>query len=380
MKTIVNTIGVVAVSTLVVLSVVLLPLKAHAALEIKSSDGTSSIKFGVLGQFQGETLTTIDGQDTSKDLYIRRFRILVGGNINENLSFFAETDNPNLGKVGNSATGATAKGAGNTYMQDAYATYSFGNEFMVDAGMLLFPVSHHSGQSAASLLGIDYGPYAFVWSTPTTSNVGRDYGVEARGYLANNHFEYRAGVFQGVRGVNSTNPERFMARVVYYPFQNEPGYFYAGSYLGARKVLGIGVSYDTQDDYKAYGGDVFFDYPLANKDVVTVQVDYTHYDGKNFLLSTDTITHITSQSLPKQNVIFGEAQYYFQSVKLAPFVQVNYENFDNETLKDNHFMQAGIAYYIKGQNANLKLGVGRFGGDKQEDRTQILLRMQIFMF
>lgn len=366
MKTIIHTIGAAGLSILILLMVALLPIKAHAALEIKSSDGTSSIKFGVLGQFQGETLTTADGEDTSKDLYIRRFRILVGGNINENLSFFAETDNPNLGKYDSTTK---AKNAGSTYIQDAYATYSFGNEFMIDAGMLLFPVSHHAGQSAASLLGIDYGPYAFVWSTPTDSRVGRDYGVEARGYLGDNHLEYRAGVFQGVRGVNSTNPERFMARVVYYPFQNEPGYFYAGSYLGARKVLGIGVSLDKQSDYTAYGADIFFDYPLANKDVVTAQVDYTHYDGENFITT-----------LPKQNVIFGEAQYYFESVKIAPFVQVNYENFDKETLNDKHFMQAGIAYYIKGQNANIKLGVGQFGGEHIKKQTQVLLRMQVFMF
>jgi hypothetical protein len=377
MKTIVKTVGAAGFSILVLLSITLLPIKANAALEIKSPDGTSSIKFGLLGQFQAESLTTANGQDTSKDLYLRRFRILVGGNINEKLSFFAETDNPNLGKF-DSAT--NKKGAGDTYIQDAYATYSFGNEFMIDAGMLLFPVSHHSGQSAASLLGIDYGPYAFVWSTPTDCRVGRDYGVQARGYLGDNHFEYRVGVFQGVRGVNSTNPQRFMARAVYYPFQNEPGYFYAGSYLGARKVLGIGVSIDSQDDYKAYGADVFFDYPLANKDVVTAQVDYTYYDGKNFLLSTDPVTHIVSQSLPKQNVIFGEAQYYFESVKIAPFVQVTYESFDKETLKDKHFMQAGIAYYIKGQNANIKLGVGRFGGDHLKNQTQVLLRMQVFMF
>jgi hypothetical protein len=366
MKTIVKVTGAVAVSFFVFLAIALLPIKAHAALEIKSSDGTSSIKFGVLGQFQAETQTTSDGEHTSKDLYLRRFRILVGGNINENLSFFAETDNPNLGKYDSTAK---EKNAGSTYMQDAFVTYSFGEAFKIDAGMLLLPLSHNAGQSAASLLGIDYGPYSFIWSKPTESNVGRDYGVEARGYLADNHFEYRAGIYQGVRGTNSTNAERVTARVVYYPFQAETGYFYAGSYLGSKKILAIGLSVDAQDDYKAYGADVFLDYPLENKDVITAQVDYTHYDGGDFITT-----------LPKQDVIFGEAGYYFQELKIAPFVQVNYENFDSESSNDKHFMQAGIAYYIKGHNANLKLGVGKFGGDNIKDRTQILLRLQVFMF
>jgi hypothetical protein len=367
MKKLIKTTGGVGIAAVILISVFLLPVQANAQLEIKSPDGNSSIKFGLLGQFQAESLTTPDGNDTAKDLYLRRFRIIMGGNIMEKLSFFAETDSPNLGKVGNSATGT--KGSSDAYLQDAFITYNHSNGFKVDAGMLLLPVSHNAGQSAASLLGTDYGPYTFLWSEPTTSRVGRDYGMQARGYLADNHFEYRLGVFQGVRGENSTNPYRIMARAVYYPFQHEPGFFYAGSYLGDKKVLGIGASMDYQDDYKAFGADIFLDYPLANKDVITAQFDYTSYDGGDFITA-----------IPKQNVIFAEAAYYFQGLKIAPFVQVNYDNMDNESLNDKHFMQAGLAYYFKGQTLNMKLGIGQFGGDNLENQTQILFRVQAFMF
>ncbi len=347
---------------------------AYAQLQITSPDGQASIKFGILSQFQAEALTTPNGNNTSMDLYVRRFRILFGGSIMKNLSFFAETDNPNLGKVGNSAAGATAKGAGDTYIQDAFMTYSFSEKFMIDGGMLLLPVSHNAEQSAASLLGIDYGPYTFTWSTPTGSRVGRDYGIEARGFLGENHFEYRAGVFQGYRGVNSLNPERITARVVWYPFQNEPGYFYAGTYVGARKILGIGVSLDHQSLYTAYGADLFYDYPLDNKDVPTVQVDYTHYDGGTFL-----------PTIPKQSVVFAEAAYYFHDVNVAPFVQANYDNMNTSIpgksgFANQHFIQGGLAYYVKGQNLNVKFGAGSCGGDGIHTQTQLLLRVQAFIF
>jgi len=365
----IKTIGVAVLSALILSSVAFLPVNAHAAYEIKSSDGTSSIKFGVLGQFQVESLTTADGEDTSKDLYLRRFRILVGGDINEKLSFFAETDSPNLGKTVKQADGSKAKGSSDAYLQDAYITYNQSNGLKVDAGMLLFPVSHNAGQSAASLLGTDYGPYSFIWSDPTKSRVGRDYGMQARGYLGNNHFEYRVAVLQGVRGDDSTNPFRIAARAVYYPFQHESGFFYAGSYLGDKKVLGIGVSLDRQDDYNTYGADIFLDYPFANKDVITVQVDYTNYDGGDFIAD-----------LPEQDVIFAEAAYYFQALKIAPFVQYNYNNKSSELLPDKTFMQAGLAYYVKGQNFNVKLGFGQYTVDKGEDQTQVLLRVQAFMF
>jgi hypothetical protein len=351
----------------IVMSVFLLPLQAKAEWAVKSSDGTSSIKFGILGQFQAETLTTADGNHTAKDMYLRRLRICFGGQLMENLTFFADTEQPNIGKW-DSKKGEKKGLTDSMFMSDAFATYSFSNEFKIDAGMMLLPLSRHAEQSAASLVGIDYGPYTFIYSEPTATRLGRDYGFEARGYLAGNHFEYRVGMFQGVRGENSTNPERVTARVVYYPFQAETGYFYNGSYFGEKKILAIGLSADKQSDYKAYGADVFVDYPLANKDTITAQVDYTHFDGGDFI------------NLPKQNVIFGEAAYYFAKTKLAPFVQVNYENFDSETLNDKHFMQAGIAYYIKGQTMNVKLGVGRFGGHNLENQTQVLLRVQAFVF
>ncbi|MCL4512363.1 MAG: OprO/OprP family phosphate-selective porin [Bacteroidetes bacterium] len=356
----------------VVMAMLAVVSSAHAQLQITSPDGQTSIKFGILSQIQAEGLTTPDGKNMSTDIYIRRFRIILGGNIMKDLSFFVETDNPLLGKVGNSTTGE--KGASYTYLQDAFMTYSFSDEFMIDAGMLLMPVSHNSEQSAASLLGIDYGPYTFIWSVPTQSRVGRDYGVEARGFLGDNHFEYRAGLFQGLRGVNSLNPERITARVVWYPFQNEPGYFYAGTYMGARKILGIGVSLDHQSGYTAYGADLFYDYPLDNKDVPTVQVDYTNYDGGTFL-----------PAIAKQSVIFAEAAYYFHDISFAPFVQANYDNFSNSIpgrigLASQHFIQGGLAYYVKGQNFNIKLGVGQFGGDGFTNQTQILLRLQAFTF
>jgi hypothetical protein len=375
MEKIIKTAGFAGIAVVILISVFLLPIQANAQLEIKSPDGNSSIKFGLLGQFQAESLTfttpatptTPESNGTSKDLYLRRFRILLGGNIMEKLSFFAETDNPGLGKFAKQSDGTEAKGTSDVYLQDAFLTYNQSNEFKIDAGMMLLPLSHNAGQSAASLLGIDYGPYSFLWSAPTASRVGRDYGAQARGYLGNNHFEYRAGVFQGVRGENSTNPFRVMARAVYYPFQNEPGFFYAGSYLGDKKVLGIGMSMDHQDDYNAYGADIFLDYPLANKDVITAQLDYTHYDGGDFI-----------KDIKKQNVIFAEAGYYFQALKIAPFVQLNYD--DKAEDPDKKFMQVGLAYYIKGQNLNVKLGIGQYSVDGGEDQTQVLLRIQAFMF
>ena len=64
-------------------------------------------------------------------------------------------------------------------------------------------------------MATDYGPYTFAWSGPLQARVGRDYGVRARGYLFDDHLEYRASVMQGVRGENSTNDLRFLGRLMF---------------------------------------------------------------------------------------------------------------------------------------------------------------------
>jgi hypothetical protein len=121
----------------------------------------------------------------------------------------------------------------------------------VEGGLMLTPNSHNSETSAAALLPIDYGPYSFLESTPTGSRVGRDYGVQLRGYLAK-HFEYRLGVYQGYRGENSTEPFRYVGRVVFYLFDPETGFFYTGTSLGTKKIVAIGLSADFQDTYQSY--------------------------------------------------------------------------------------------------------------------------------
>src|SRR4029077_10451216 len=121
-----------------------------------------------------DTTTT----DTTKDLFIRRARILLGYKFGDKLSVFTDTDSPNLGKGNADGT----KNNVNLFIQDFVVTYSFAKEFQLDGGMLLPPSSRNHTQSAASLMAIDYGAYTFNESAALTAVTGRDYGVEARGY------------------------------------------------------------------------------------------------------------------------------------------------------------------------------------------------------
>jgi hypothetical protein len=349
---------------LAAVAVLLAALPAHAQFEIATKDGTSSLKLGLLAQPQAEWVDSADGAGATQNLFLRRLRILMGGRIGEELSFFVETDSPNLGKA--DATGK--KNADSIFIQDVIVTYTFSQGLMVDSGLLLTPNSHNSGQGATTLLPVDYAPYSFLHSTPTGSRVGRDYGIQARGYLASGHLEYRLGVFQGAREAESRNAFRTVGRVVWYPFEAETGFFYTGTNFGRKKILAIGASYDRQDEYKAPALDVYFDWPIG-KNAVTAQVDFIGYDGGDFLTS-----------LPEQDTVHLEAGFFFSALKLEPFVNLNDRDYADAARADEELSQVGLAYWHSSHTFNVKLGYGRLERDHAGDQTQIVLQAQLFFY
>ena len=299
-------------STFLATACVALLLPAGAAADppwkISSEDGASVLTLGFLAQPQIETVTTADGEDTSKNLFVRRLRLIFGGRVTDKLTFFIETDSPNLGKH----TAAGGKADVSVFLQDVILTYAFRETFQVDAGLVLVPLSHNTGQSAASLLAVDFGPYSFLASDPTASRVGRDYGVQARGYVRGKHLEYRAAVFRGYPDASATAPLRYAGRVVWYPFEADTGFFYAGTTLGARRILAIGAGVDHQNDYTARAVDVYLDQPLRDGDGLTLQLDYIRYDGGT-----------TFTQLPAQHTWLIEAGYYNRRTRLGPFVRAS---------------------------------------------------------
>lgn len=340
---------------------ILIPFSpAFAQWQIGSGD--SSIKFGFLVQARGEM---IDSEaDTAQNLFFRRLRLLAGGSLNERLTFFFETDSPNLGKGE-----AGGKNAGDLFIQDFALMYRFAPDQYIDVGLLLPELSHNAAQSAASLLATDYGPYSFLTAGPLTTRVGRDYGVRARGYVLDDHLEYRAGVYQGVRGAGSSNSLRFTGRLVYNVFEAEKGLFYGGTYLGKKRVLSFGASLDHQEDYDTTGLDVFWDQPVGKGNSATFQANWMKHDGGTFLAS-----------VPEQDNVLVEAGYYFGATRLLPFVQLATRDFDNPTLTDEDRFQVGLGWMFEGHNRALKVSWARVSPDRGADSDEIWVNLQIFRF
>lgn len=345
---------------------------ASAQWVVESKDGETNVKLGFLLQGQGEWLETPDGEHTSQNLFLRRMRLILGGKLGKNWTFFIETDSPNLGKANpdKTANPTGAKDAGDAFIQDAFVTYSHSDAFKVDAGMLMTPLSHQHQQSAISLLAVDYNPYAFVESGPLGARVGRDYGLSLRGYPAKQHLEYRLGVYQGLRGPQSRNALRFAGRAVFYPWAADTGFFYAGTFQGSKKLLGIGASFDVQKDFRAFGGDVFYELPIkGGQHGLTFQGGWTRLDGGDFIAS-----------LPEQDTYLVEAAFHLKKGRFSPFVQYARRDFSSERTADQDSFQGGLAWWLKGHSRSLKASAGRLHTDGQPDRLQVLVQLQTSAF
>jgi hypothetical protein len=161
---------------------------ALAQIAIKTEDAT--FKFGFAGQLWADWTqdSTTGAQGYQQNLYIRRARLMVSGDIGHDISFFFETDSPNLGKT------PKTPGAG-IIVQDAFLEWKPMKILQIDGGFFLVPQSRNALQSPLSYYTIDISPLTTVNNAATQSAGLRDLGFQARGFFLGDHLQYRLGGF-----------------------------------------------------------------------------------------------------------------------------------------------------------------------------------------
>ncbi len=356
------------------LALALLPDPAPAQVVIKVND-TVNFRLGIQLQGWAEYLQDPISEGYQQSLYFRRVRLYAAGNIAKNVSFVFDTDQPNAGK---STTTLTKDLSAGLRVNDAFGEWKvFGNDqFILDVGKMLVPITRNSLQSTSSHLALDGGTFTFLQGAGTQSDTARDFGFQIKSYLANDHLEFRGGVFDGFRappcptppttncapsanGASSRNSMRFAGRLVYNFFDTEKGYVPVGTNLGKKKILSIGGGYDTQSDYHDYGGDFMIDWPIGPVDAakgqnaVTAHVDYQHFDGGCGLNAAGT-AHAAKCQIPnlfEQDVIFSDLGFYFVDLKLQPFIRWEWDGFveDIDHFRSSRRYMTGFNYYVAQQ-------------------------------
>ncbi len=361
---------------------------SQAPFKIETPNG-SSIKIGLLLQPQYQAVNSLPGSaldSYSHNLFLRRTRILVGGTLFGTIEYFLDTDYPNLFLSSNETNATTmvnsqVKATPGMNVQDAFATAKpFGDVFKIDVGYMLPPLAHNAIQGAGTLLAWDYFANSFLSGNAfgSSSNpVGRDAGVQLRGLVLDKHLEYRAGLFQGLRDAQTAtdlgarNFFRFAARLQVNLLDPETGFFYAGTYLGAKRVLSIGGSVDIQDSYRYYAGDIFADMP-AGPGVFTGQVNVAHWNGHGFV------------AIPDETAIMAEAGYNFAGVRVSPIVR--FEDLllaSTATAPSSHVerFSGGLGWWPYGHTSNLKLFFTQIrASNEMHAQNQVNLQWQVYFF
>jgi hypothetical protein len=387
-------------------ALLLVPAPGRAQVVVKVNDDVN-FRFGLQMQDWADWTEDANSEKYSQNLFIRRIRFIMDAHVAKNVSIFYQTDAPRIGNSG--ATGAknicsssANCPASGVITQDAFLEWKLaGDALMVDAGLFLVPSSRNALTSTQSFLGFDIGTWTLQGNTLEQGNGGRDYGVGLKGYLVDDRLEYRLAAFDGNRqtptaqtgglgaAAGSRNPYRIAGRLNWDFFDLEKagkpntnassaanGYVYAGTNRGTKKVFALGAWGDGQGAYKAYGADFMFDWPIV-KDAITLTGNYQHYEQ-----------NITATTLPKQNDIYADAGYYFDVIKLQPFLVYQKLNFDQESRKTGNQQRygGGLNWYISGQNMKLSLYYQRIKPEtkpitaKTKDTNEVTVQLQALYF
>ena len=307
---------------------------AIAQLTISTAEG-QNIKFGFQGQFWADfqqDLNTTATQGYQQNLYLRRIRLIAGGQLAKDVTFFFETDQPNLGK--------TPKALNSGFMvQDAFIEYRIANAFRLDGGLMLVPFSRNTLQSTANYYTLDISPITTVNNTSTQSSGLRDLGLQARGFFLRDKLLYRLGMFSGERTANARSSLRSAGYLQYDFLSPETGYVFPGTTLGKQKLLAVSSGFDRQGAYRAYSAGVNAAIPVRGGDEVGGQVQFIHYDGKTRFLT-----------IPEQNDVMVEGAYYVKAARVQPFVKYETQRFvaDANLAKNYERWGGGANYYVRG--------------------------------
>jgi hypothetical protein len=362
------------------------PAWAGAKLKI---DDESSIDLGF--RVQALTIFTdkdLDGDgsfDDETDFRVRRARFRLKGTVNKYMSAFIQTD-----------AGSESGGSG-TDMRiiDSWVNLKYNNWVQGFFGQHMAPSSRMATTSSGALMTIDrpnnntknltWGARAtnrFATATYADSNDGaisgpnavRDVGATFFGtgsFSDTMHLKYYAGVYDGVQNATDTDDDnlRTTVRAQMNFFDAEPGYFNSSTYLGKKKTIAIGASFEAQDevqntfdaagvvngagDYEYYSVDAFVEWPLGPGSL-TAEAAFSDLD-------LDDATAAATQS--QGDGYYFQAGYYIN--QWQPWFE--YEEWDGDAdsdLGDYDSFRIGVSYFLKGHNANIKLGYESFSPDQ----------------
>ena len=189
-----------AICRLMVAALFVAPAASATKIPIPIEGATLNVSFQLQTQMLFNENGAPSGADPSFDVYVRRSRILINGDISQNFSYLVQVDNPNFGKFGNYT--------GRAIVQDAWIGWAptgitGPNVLYVDAGLLLIPISHHLLESTTNFVTADVHSDNFRLGSNAQYQALRETGVQVRGWWLDKKIGFRGGVYEGLQPAQS---------------------------------------------------------------------------------------------------------------------------------------------------------------------------------
>jgi hypothetical protein len=351
-------------STTIVLAFLVCGMMNPASAGIKADLGdNANLEAGIWAQtwyqWVEDGKVTSSGTEDLNDFLIRRAYLYLKGDVTDSVSFFTHLATDKAGMDKSASRGPVDD---DVEWRDLWMTFNFCPAFMVQAGRMYIPLTRNYGTTSTKAMLTTDLPFLQGGSRGSilyTSKTGRDDGVTLWGNPMDGLLQYRFMVSEGVE--SSDNPDdnlRFVGRVSLSLLEPETGWFNKGTYLGKKKVLSLGLGFDSQedidpgtplvpgddDDNQIWTADVFYDHPLGDG-AITAEAAYIDIEHC-------TTTHSWVGMSPGDDA----ENWYVQAGYLFPFhlqPYVRYETVDVDKKDETDILSVGANYYLKGHNCKI---------------------------
>jgi len=365
---------------MVVFGLLLMPMGAVAGVKMKIGDDTSvDLGFRLQTQF-----IVTDEPETKEDFRLRRARFRLKANVTKWFTMFLQTE-----------SGGPAGSGYDMRIIDAWTSLHICKGLNLIMGQNMVPAGRQITTSSGALLCVDrpaINTFNLTWGVNAkqalgtanyaTSNLGltnnhvvRDDGATlfgAHSFNDTTHIKYYLGVYDGIDNTGEDS-ERYAARVQFNLFDKESGYFNLSNYVGKKKTLAMGVSVDMQDniaedlsqgdiDYFWWSFDLFAEYPVGDG-VLTAEAGFINLDLDDAQFLVDG-SNIRDARKTQGNGWYLQAGYLLSELKLQPWA--SFESWESDGFADSGSFtnwRLGFTYFVKGHNANIKVGFENFEPD-----------------
>jgi len=390
-------------------------------------------------------------QNSATDMAIRRSRFLVQAQVSPRfmiISHFGINNQSfiNGGSAGSLGTGASATGQGGKrpqlYIHDAWTEYAIKpGKLHLGAGLHYWNgVSRLSSQSTLTFMTLD-APIFNWYNIETTDQFARQLGIYAKGQIG--RLDYRLHLNKpfafgsSLSSVSSPNAANVINEhwstggyINYMIWDKESNVlpYFAGTYLGTKKVFNIGAGWYTQKGATAsrksatdsiqehtqsnLGVDVFLDMPLNKKKGTALSVYSVFYKynfGPNYLRNIGILNlHAATQPVSTKpdaswagggnvqptigtgSIWYTQVGYLLPKLKngsaFMPYATYTYKNFDRIGKASGQY-DLGLNYFITGHNAKVTLQYStrpvyktvNSQPERNGSKGEVILQTQIFL-